>query len=509
MFVPIVRCIRTLSRCFRSDERGNVAVIAGMLMVPALAISGASIDFSRAIAARSQLSSALDAALLSLARSPNGTDAFATAYIEGYIGDTLSANGKVLDWKVSHLSQTDKTIEATLTANIETAVLGVLQMEQIPVSVTSEVTRENKKIEVALVLDNTGSMASNGKIQALREATNELLDTLFASPSASSMVKVAMVPFVTSVNVKTGNFKDAWIDKNGEAQNNGINFDPQTGPTNHYALFATMQGVEWKGCVEARPSPYDVQDTEPHPGNKDTLWVPYFWPDEPDNAWGYANNYLPDMVSGTAEYRQRHTFKYAGSWPSIDEIGPNTRGPNKSCPQPLRPLTNDLAVLKADANKMEPWNNSGTNIALGLAWGWPVLSPEEPFTEGVDYDDDSVEKAVILLTDGQNVIVSQNTHNKSDYNGYGYVSLANLGTQSTWTAENKVNDKVTTLCNSIKGKGIRIYTITFQLNDPDLQSIFRDCATMPSLYFDSPTNEVLKESFRNIAVDLSNLRLSK
>ena len=509
MLSAVSKCLAALSRRFCRDDRGNVAVITGILLVPALAISGASIDYSRAIAARSQLSSALDTALLSLARTPRGTDTAAKAYINDYIKDILASNGAPLNWKVDSLYQTDNTIEASLSATLQTALLSVVHMNELSVKVTSEVTRENKKIEVALVLDNTGSMGSNGKIEALRSATNELLTILFTGKNAKEMVKVAMVPFVTSVNVKAPGFKDAWIDKNGEAQNNGINFDPNTGPTNHYALYASMHGVEWKGCVEARPSPYDVQDTKPHPGNKDTLWVPYLWPDEPDGAWGYSNNYLPVMVGGTYEYRQRHTFKYAGSWPSIDETGPNTRGPNKSCPQPLRPLTNDLAVLKADADKMEPWNNSGTNIALGLAWGWRVISPEEPFTEGVPYENEDVQKAVILLTDGQNVVVSQDTHNKSDYNGYGYLSLSNLGTTSNWTAVNKVNDKVATLCTSIKDKGIRVYTITFQLSDTTLKSIFRNCATNANLYYDSPSNEELKLAFRTIAVDLSNLRLSK
>ncbi|MCB2080651.1 MAG: hypothetical protein KDE55_23510 [Novosphingobium sp.] len=507
--MSIAKCVGALSRRFCRNERGNVAVIAGMLAVPALAISGAAIDFSRAIAARSELAAALDSALLSLARTPRGADDAARTYIKDYVDDILHTNGSDLHWQVDNLAQTDSTIEATLSASVDTSVLGVLHLDEISVRITSEVTRENKKVEVALVLDNTGSMGSNGKIYALRAATNELLDILFATPRSAEMVKVGMVPFVTSVNIKADGFKTAWIDKNGEAQNNGINLDPQTGPTNHFALYATMHGVEWKGCVEARPSPYDVTDEKPHPGDKDTLWVPYFWPDEPDYGWGYTNNYLPDGNWGSAEERQRDAHKYAGSWPSIDETGPTTRGPNKSCPQPLRPLTNDVAVLKADANKMEPWNNSGTNIALGLSWGWRVLSPEEPFTEGVSYTDSQVQKVIILLTDGENTIVSQNSHNKSDYNGYGYLSVGNLGTQSVWQAVTKVNDKVTTLCNSIKDKGIRLYTITFQLNDPQLKSIFKNCASSPSYYYDSPSNDELKTAFRTIAIDLSNLRLSK
>ena len=138
-----------------------------------------------------------------------------------------------------------------------------------------------------------------------------------------------------------------------------------------------------------------------------------------------------------------------------------------------------------------------------------MLSPEAPFSEGVEYDDEDVQKVLILLTDGRNEVVRQNTHNKSDYNGYGYIGAGILGADSTSEGVDIVNSKVETLCGSIKGKGIRIYTITFQLNDSDLKSIFRQCATSPDMYFDSPSAQALSSNFQAIAADLSNIRISK
>lgn len=505
MMTPIRKCLHSQLARFLGDRRGNVAILTALLATPALAITGAAVDFSRALSAKSELSMALDSALLSLASKPQMEDQNAVEFVTDYVNDTLAANAKNIDWAVSQFVQTPQSVEASLNATVATSVLGILNLSELKVHLTSQVTRENKKVEVALVLDNTGSMGSNGKIGALREATHSLLDILFAGSNAQEMVKVAMVPFVTSVNIKADNFDPAWIDTEGEADNNGVNFSPAT---SHSELYDAM-GVTWKGCVEARPEPYDTSDTAPTPSNKNTLWVEWLWPDEPDNSRKYANSYLRDGVSGSSSSRQRSITKYYDYTPSIDETAPYTKGPNKSCPQPLRPLTNDESVLRADTDQMTSWGSSGTNIALGLAWGWRVLSPGKPFTEGVAYDDEETEKALVLLTDGQNVVVSQNTHNKSDYNGYNYLSVGNLGTQSTWTAVQKVNAKVQTLCNAIKDKGVRIYTVTFQLNDETLKQIFRDCATVPSNYFDSPTNDELKIAFQSIAVDLSNLRISK
>ena len=51
---------------------------------------------------------------------------------------------------------------------------------------------------------------------------------------------------------------------------------------------------------------------------------------------------------------------------------------------------------------------------------WIVLSPEVPFTEGVEYDDEDTVKAIVLLTDGENWLGNLNNHNKAYYNAYGW-----------------------------------------------------------------------------------------
>ena len=55
----------------------------------------------------------------------------------------------------------------------------------------------------------------------------------------------------------------------------------------------------------------------------------------------------------------------------------------------------------------------GTNIMEGVMWGWRVLSPEPPFTEGKAYDDPENDKFLIVMTDGENWHQSRSNHNKS------------------------------------------------------------------------------------------------
>ena len=150
-----------------------------------------------------------------------------------------------------------------------------------------------------------------------------------------------------------------------------------------------------------------------------------------------------------------------------------------------------------------------THIPAGLAWGWRVVSPEEPFTEGAPYEDPDNEKAIVLLTDGQITLQRQWTHNRSYYSAYGYVNEGRFGTSSYQPAVNRLDPKTSAICDNIKSAGIRLYTVTFQLADGPIKDLMRSCATNPSLYYDSPSNSELQVVFETIAKDLANLRITK
>ena len=91
MFGSIAKRARALVRRYRRDEKGNIAIMAAMLALPMLAISGAAVDFSRAVSARSYMGNALDSALLALARLPAMPDQQANAFVKNFVGDVLAA----------------------------------------------------------------------------------------------------------------------------------------------------------------------------------------------------------------------------------------------------------------------------------------------------------------------------------------------------------------------------------------------------------------------------------
>jgi hypothetical protein len=177
-------------------------------------------------------------------------------------------------------------------------------------------------------------------------------------------------------------------------------------------------------------------------------------------------------------------------------------GPNGFCPNaPIQPLTNVKSTITTAIGTM---NASGqTAVPEGLAWGWRVISPTEPFVEGVPYTQDDTIKAIILMTDGQNEVYN--------FSAYGYPA-DHLG----WNTTTALNEKLSRICSSIKSiqnanneAAIRIYTIAFGNPPENIVTLMRQCATEPGNFFNSPTNDDLKNAFESIAIGLNELRVSR
>ena len=89
------------------------------------------------------------------------------------------------------------------------------------------------------------------------------------------------------------------------------------------------------------------------------------------------------------------------------------------------------------------------------------------------------------------------------------MSEGRLGTNSLANAGPRLNNRLTQVCNNIKQTGIIVFTIVFQLENQQLQTLFRNCASSSDKFFNSPNNETLASAFRTIGAELNSLRVSK
>ena len=489
---------RVLDR-FAGDRSGNVAVIFSLLLVSLAVLAGGAVDLNQAMNARTRLSQALDAAALAIGVQTSIGQDSATELA----GNFLAANypdreiGTVRDIAVTLDNENDR-VRVRAEAAVNTMFLGLIGIEELTVHWESEVQRARRGLELVMVLDNTGSMGGS-KIESLREAGLLLTDILFES-SDPDRLSIGLVPFSSTVNVGTGHEREWWLDPDGLNPLHSENFAPIA---NRWDLFDAIDNRDWAGCVEARAIPHDIEDTLPDPNRPETLFLPYFAPDESDRGY-YANDYMDDQMGGYDERaRMRNSDKYAGERAS-------GAGPNWGCSaRPITPLTNRRATIDGAIEDMIA--SGTTNIPIGVSWGVRVLSPQAPFSEGSAFGDDDVIKAMVILTDGDNVMTGRSNQNYSDYSGYGYSRDGRLGivSSSSTTLSDTLDDRLADACEYARSLDIRVYTITFQVSSNSTRNLMRDCATTPWLYYDSPSEEALRSAFEMIAGDLTNLRLSR
>lgn len=506
---------------------GNVATIFAIAAIPLIGATGAVIDFGKAFEQSAVTQGALDSAALAANKL---IGILPEKEIKKAAKNFFYANtdGKLLSRPELDVGISKGTVEVKAELVQGTIFMGIFGIDQITMNLRAVSVAGNAKYEVVMVLDNSGSMKGS-KISALREAAEDLSTALFevsrSNPNPDP-VKIGLVPFAASVNVGSQYANAAWMDRTGLSP---IHYEElEDDSMTRWDLFDTMEKVSWEGCVTSRPGPHDVDDSAPTTSMPSTLFVPMFAPDEADLG-PYTNSYIHDdkgscpkdtpktgISIASQQEAQARLCKYQGEKPkgttSVDEPPKNDQGgPNWNCTSnPVQPLTSSESIINKEIGQMKA--SGMTNIHAGVMWGWRLLSPTEPFTEGRPYDAEDNHKIMIVMTDGENTYSTYPNFNKSMYGAFGYVAKNHLDTTSVnnWQVIEKMNVKTLAACNNAKGGGrIAIYTVAFQVKDFDTLSLLENCASSPEMAFRSESNGDLITTFQKIATQISLLRLEQ
>jgi Flp pilus assembly protein TadG len=635
-------------RGFLADRRGNYAMITGLMIAPLMGAVAVGVDYTEMNRQYQYTQNALDAAAVATAHR----------YLEG--ADTTTLNqyaNSFFDANLGPVNPADTTLTLTL-PDPNDGGGGTLDMSaklvyhpyfyptflallgKDPNSFSSNLkfnaqtqVRLKDTLEVALVLDNSGSMSDIGtgsgqeRIDLLKSASKELVTTLVNSAAqvkqVDKPVQFGLVPFAASVNVGPSNADATWMDTNGISPIHHENFDWSTmkaanpnkrvelsggvyykkgsdwgtqenQKVTRFTLYNDLQRVtgqtfvktgtsyqciksnkygcqqygyvdtgyyqdnygsyaSWAGCVEQRPSPYDVTDAAPDASNPATLFVPMFAPDETDNRDGSKRramgNWWNDNMSGTDAKRQAYMPKYYTPAPDGTDAATGDGGPNASCTtKPITPLTDvtnttGMKTITDAIDAMQP--NGGTNVVSGMGWGWRVVSSGAPFTEGRPETERGNDKVVIVLTDGANTYYTPSSlgyndlaGNKSIYADYGYTGKNYNGGSTTRLFMNTdvsktdfsndnytkaMSEQMSTLCTNAKAANIIVMTVSLDLDSSDKtekaqMDALKDCASnsrfrtdpatgQPAKLYWNATGASLSDDFKAIADELSNLRI--
>ena len=251
--------VRACLARFRRDSRANVAPIFAIAIIPIIGLTGTAVDYSNANAARTSLQAALDATALTLSKEAQGLtqtqlNEKATQYFNASFSNSEAKNITVTPLLTTPQSGSF-TLNITASASVDLRFMSVFGQNSLPISSSSEVKWGIKKLELALVLDNTGSMASSGKMTALKTASHNLLTTLKNAAKKLGDVKVSIIPFDVTVKLGTAYKDEFWID-----------FDQND-----------ISKSSWEGCVQDRDKTNGInnntKDTTPVAGD-DHTWFP-------------------------------------------------------------------------------------------------------------------------------------------------------------------------------------------------------------------------------------------
>ncbi|MBA2588784.1 MAG: hypothetical protein H0U98_09190 [Alphaproteobacteria bacterium] len=207
-------------RALVRSRRGNVAMIFALAMVPMTLAAGAGLDFARAMLVRQQMGEALDAAALAVGSTNGLSQSAAQTLAQKYFDANFTIDKTAFGVPTVTIppSGYNATGSVVITAStpMPTILMKLAGITTLPVTTTSTVVWGQSKLWVALVLDNSGSMANGdsggSKMDALQNASHQLLTILQNAASTAGDVQVSIVPFVHLVNVGTANVGAAWID---------------------------------------------------------------------------------------------------------------------------------------------------------------------------------------------------------------------------------------------------------------------------------------------------------
>lgn len=478
-------------RQFSADRRGAIAITFALSALLLLCVVFAAMDATRIATGRTELQDALDSAILAAGASSATDDATLTTVGKKYMTAQLSGSNTLLSVDSSFKAVT-KGVTATATASVDPLFMDFFTGQKVGLSAKAEVIRgQDQTLEVALVLDTTGSMAGI-KITTLQSAAKSLVAALFKGNTAGE-VKVGVVPFANYVNMGVASRTQPWANVPADTSTTSsstttpacyknVNCVTTTTPNNKTCT-SYNDGVPTNyACGGTSTTKCDQLPLNPCPGPVTTTST------STKKFQGcYGSPLYPDNVSDNNSSR-----KYPGFL-------------NLSCSTQVTPLTATQATVTTAITALSATGE--TYIPAGLAWGFNMLSPAQPMTEGGAYDtagpNRKPRKVLILMTDGANTKLMRATGAAATLGMHDIspVSPARAVQADTYTAE---------LCTNIKAQKIEVYAVAFDIGtDVIARNMVKACATDDKHFYDAADSAALTAAFAAIAASLQALHLTK
>lgn len=482
---------KTLVKSFAQSRRGNFAMMFAFTAVPMLAAVGLVVDYSVMSNKQSELQNAVDSAVLLAGDYYWETGTLPSkAYVDHLLNTNFDGD--------SQTTQLRMTADQEIYLEARTKTTGFLLHRfngsgfdqradaTVPIS-------EDHDVEVALVLDTTGSMAVDGKMTALKSVAADFVDKVLnaAPPSDPDAVKIGLVPFADYVNVGVSRRSEPWLDVPPDIVNTTCSMQKDLISKSGCSTTTTNHPRSWvpESCWPASFS--DGVQTSPA-GCRDGYWRDaYTSSSETCTNYEYGPEYevcnttvttWHGCVGSRAPALNVRDQAYSVQVPGLLGL---------ICTQEVEPLTNNKSVLTSKINSFG--NARETYVGTGVSWGYRMLSRKAPFTEGNPYGDET-KKFLIVMSDGDNTRAPE-TGGDMKYH--------------TNSDKDYANSQTAKACKEARDEDIIIYSIAFGTTiTAEGKATLEDCAGVPTQYFVASDAAALRRAFDTIAREIFQLKLT-
>ena len=487
-------------RAFSAARGGNIATTFALTLIPVIGAAGAAIDFSRANAVKADMQGALDSAALMLSKeaatdSDNALQRHALKYFKANFNKPEATNITVS----ATYSSSDSSVLVNGSAAIPTDFMQIFGYNQITISGSSTAKWGIDQLRVALVLDNTGSMADAGKIDALKTATHSMLSLLQSASVTNGDIQVAIIPFANGVNVGVENVAEPWIDwtyysnsggagwsggggHGGGGRGHGGGGGSHSGGSNNWSRGSGSWNSN--GSWSSSGSSSSGGSSGGSGGSSSSSSGTCSW----SSCWSSSGGW--SSTSGTTstshwqgcvmdrdqDYDVKNTNPVAGV---ASTLFPATYSP--TCPAAMMGLSYSWDDLNALVDTMTPTGT--TNQTIGLAWGWLALTQGEPFDNPAMPS--GTQQSIVMMTDG-------------------------LNTENRWSTDQATIDARTQkVCDNIKAAGITLYTIQVNTGSDPTSTLLQNCASDKTKFYLLTRADQIVSTFNDIGSQLAKLRIAR
>ncbi len=506
-------------RAFARDENGEIVILTLILLVVMLVMGGMAVDFMRFESKRVALQDVSDRAVLAAAELDQTVDAqdLIVSYFE-----SEGLESSIVGTPVVSIEPGSREISVQSAVDMNTIFLRLVGMDELTAPAASEAVEGASSVEISLILDISGSMASSvtdadtgittTRIAAVKAAAREFVDDVINNDSNPDEVSVSLITYSQQVNIGNGIYEQLnttpdslWLDTSGN-----------------------VDVVREVDTTDANFSSYDKE---------------YITTNEARCVEFNASEFNTTVFDVNRTYQQVETLEYYAG-----ESGVNFKRP--LCPhdeeEGIIAHSQDVDQLQDAIDLLD--DTTFTSIQLGMKWGVSLLDPSmrpllanlddmDPAFAGVrpmEYRDDAPDsennlKYVILMTDGVNVRGNRLDENYGDDFYYRramntfpwnyYISDRNVFDHPNVSWRNKpslnnildnddynastMDSQLESICDAAKDKGIIVFSIAMGLTS----DVLSYCASGANRYHETDGSDV-GDVFDEIASQITDLRLS-